>query len=923
MRFISRILNSIMARLAFILGAMVAMTAAAVVISWMIFQSIDESMTALTNDRLPELRATAVVKAAADQTRSLLSDLLIVESEAALERKKGDVDSLMTSFADALEQLPTSDGILEVSNLSKVELSLANLLVARESELRTGKDLAAMVERAFKLADSVSLVLEEASDAALFDMAIRGEETIEVIDETLTKLVEEDFNMYQTVLEIRADVGLLSGLALTMSQTYSSGLKSIITDLANSSINRLRAKADENADAPEFSELLPVLQIATGIFETVFTSTGYAANSNEILAARLEVDQVLSPALDDIHFNLVIGTDDAKIANSQSIDTLLNVEVKGMREKAQLDAATKQFFAKILTAALARNEAELSQRQSELMAEVAMIQKLASNRSADTVDMVNQLVAFAAVDTGIANIRRQSFAAVAAASLAAMNAAAAVDAIALETSALSEVALDQIAMTAKNLQSDVDGAGLQLGEIAALSALLGFAAPVLVWAMVTRPLNRVTSITERLASGDLSEITGLRQGSGELGRLAAALYVFRDGALKTKALQEEEKRRDQAAIEAEREAERLRLEDERRQQDETAERERLERERKALEAEKTQRAQAEIEAERKERMQEQETIVSALAQGLTHLSAGDLTYQIKTKFPGPYEALRQDFNTAVSQLAEHIIRLRDSSGIIEDSSAHLAMASGDLGRRTETNAATLEKIANAIRELANSVSVSAAGATSADVAARGVEQDAAISRNVVMETKSAMAEVEMSFSKIISIVDVIDSIAFQTNLLALNAGVEAARAGQAGQGFAVVASEVRSLAQRCTEAASEINTVVKETNETVERGVALTSKADVSIATISEGIGRVSKAMNTIALSATEQSKNVSEVNDAVSRLDQATQKNAAMFEETAATNQSLAQEAKALTNIVSAFQINAETGDNGGRSNHLKSSVA
>jgi methyl-accepting chemotaxis protein len=192
-----------------------------------------------------------------------------------------------------------------------------------------------------------------------------------------------------------------------------------------------------------------------------------------------------------------------------------------------------------------------------------------------------------------------------------------------------------------------------------------------------------------------------------------------------------------------------------------------------------------------------------------------------------------------------------------------------------------------------------------------------------METKSAMAEVEMSFSKIISIVDVIDSIAFQTNLLALNAGVEAARAGQAGQGFAVVASEVRSLAQRCTEAASEINTVVKETNETVERGVALTSKADVSIATISEGIGRVSKAMNTIALSATEQSKNVSEVNDAVSRLDQATQKNAAMFEETAATNQSLAQEAKALTNIVSAFQINAETGDNGGRSNHLKSSVA
>ena len=923
MRFISRVFNSIMARLAFILGAMVAMTAAAIVISWMIFQSIDESMTALTNDRLPELRATAVVKEAADQTRRLLSDLLIVETEAALEGKKGEVASLMTSFSDALAQLPASDTDVEASNLSKVEQSLANLLVARETELRTAQDLAAMVESAFALATSVSVVLEEASDAALFDMSLRGEETITVIDETLSKLVEDDFNMYQTVLEIRADVGLLSGLALTMSQTYSSGLKSIVTDLATSSISRLRTKADENAGTLEFAELLPALINATDIFESAFTETGIAANSNDILAARLEVDRVLSPALDDIHFNLILGTDDAKTANSQSIDTLLNVEVKGMREKAQLDAATKQFFATILTAALARSEAELSQRQSELTAESALIQELASKESAQMAELVNQLIAFASVDSGIAKLRRQSFSAVAAASLAAKNAAAAVDAIALETSVFSDLALEQIALTATTLQSDVDGAGLQLGKIALISVLLGFAAPVLVWAMVTRPLNRVTSVTERLASGDLSEIRGLRQGSGELGRLASALHIFRDGALKTIALQEEEKRRDQAAIEAEREAERLRQEDEKRQKDETAERERLESERKALEAEKTQKAQAMIEAERKERMQEQETIVSALAQGLTHLSAGDLTYQIRTEFPGPYEALRQDFNTAVSQLAEHIIRLRESSAIIEDSSAHLAMASGDLGRRTETNAATLEKVANAIRELANSVSISAEGATSADVAARGVEQDAAISRDVVMETTSAMAEVEMSFSKIISIVDVIDSIAFQTNLLALNAGVEAARAGQAGQGFAVVASEVRSLAQRCTEAASEINAVVKETNETVERGVALTSKADVSIATILEGIGRVSKAMNTIALSATEQSKNVSDVNEAVTRLDQSTQKNAAMFEETAATNQSLAQEAKALTNIVSAFQTTAESGNVNQIAKHKRSSVA
>ena len=179
---------------------------------------------------------------------------------------------------------------------------------------------------------------------------------------------------------------------------------------------------------------------------------------------------------------------------------------------------------------------------------------------------------------------------------------------------------------------------------------------------------------------------------------------------------------------------------------------------------------------------------------------------------------------------------------------------------------------------------------------------------VVKEAISAMDAISESSEKISKIISVIDDIAFQTNLLALNAGVEAARAGEAGRGFAVVASEVRALAQRSSEAAREINNLISESGQEVGRGVSLVDQTGEALRSIVHDVSEIATHMSEIATSAEEQSAGISEINTAVANLDQTTQQNAAMFEETTAASFSLANEAATLSEIVSQFVLKEDT---------------
>ena len=301
---------------------------------------------------------------------------------------------------------------------------------------------------------------------------------------------------------------------------------------------------------------------------------------------------------------------------------------------------------------------------------------------------------------------------------------------------------------------------------------------------------------------------------------------------------------------------------------------------------------------------EQRKAIHGLAGALEALSQGDLRHRMALSFTGDYAKLAADFNKAVSHLEEVMGAIAGNVSGIHAGAGEISGAADDLSRRTEQQAATLEETAAALDEITVTVRKTATGAKAcADVvvAARG---DAQTSGDVVQQAVSAMSEIEQSSTQISQIIGVIDEIAFQTNLLALNAGVEAARAGEAGRGFAVVASEVRALAQRSAEAAKEIKALISASSAQVSTGVQLVGQTGEALQRIVSRVAEIDGLVREIAASAQEQSVGLAQVNTAVNQMDQVTQQNAAMVEQSTAASHNLAQEAEGLASSVSLFQV-------------------
>jgi methyl-accepting chemotaxis protein len=303
----------------------------------------------------------------------------------------------------------------------------------------------------------------------------------------------------------------------------------------------------------------------------------------------------------------------------------------------------------------------------------------------------------------------------------------------------------------------------------------------------------------------------------------------------------------------------------------------------------------------------QERVTTALAEGLSALAAGDLTYSVDIAFPPEFEKLKTDFNAAVRELQEAMSTISRATANIHGGSGEISAASDDLSRRTEQQAASLEETAAAMTEITATVQNSAAGANEANKLVRSTQADAQASSKVVADAVAAMAEIEKSSQEITKIIEVIDKIAFQTNLLALNASVEAAHAGEAGRAFAVVANEVRALAQRSADAAQEIGQLISNSSRQVEGGVTLVGEAGSALGRIIGSVDEVSTLVGQIAMAADQQSSALAQVNTAITEMDKVTQQNAAMVEESNAAAKSLSDEASGLARLVGRFNTGAE----------------
>ncbi|MEG7524467.1 MAG: methyl-accepting chemotaxis protein [Chromatiales bacterium] len=296
--------------------------------------------------------------------------------------------------------------------------------------------------------------------------------------------------------------------------------------------------------------------------------------------------------------------------------------------------------------------------------------------------------------------------------------------------------------------------------------------------------------------------------------------------------------------------------------------------------------------------------VSEMEAVLGSLSDGDLTRKLSEESEGAFGRLSEAANRTVDKLRNMVQEIQSSADAITQSTSEIASGSTEMSRRAETQASSLEETAASMEELTSTVQQNAENASVANqlaIAGRSVGEQGGV---VVTQTVQAMEEISQSSSKIANIIGVIDEIAFQTNLLALNASVEAARAGEKGRGFAVVAAEVRNLAQRSATAAGEIKTLIKDSEEKVATGSDLVNKSGETLREMIDAMTKVGDVVSEIAAASSEQAEGIRQVNQAVIQLDDSTQQNAALSEETSAASQSLNDQAKRLVELVSNFTL-------------------
>ena len=439
-------------------------------------------------------------------------------------------------------------------------------------------------------------------------------------------------------------------------------------------------------------------------------------------------------------------------------------------------------------------------------------------------------------------------------------------------------------------------AGLILSTIAGL---------FLIQRGVSSPLALIGATMDRLAANDLAVKIEGEQRKDEIGDMARAVAIFKQNAI--------DKRRMEAEAEAGRAA-RAKAEAAQRAHEAAV----------VAEVAAVAKAASEGDLDRRIELAGKDGFLLELCDGINRLvqltgvalrdvagvlaavAEGDLTRRITAAYGGLFGELKADVNTTAGKLTEMVGNINRAAGQIAGAAGEVAAGSTDLSSRSEQQASALEETAASMEELAATVRQNAANAQQANQLAAGAREVAASGGQVVADAVAAMGRIEASSRKIGDIVGMIDEIAFQTNLLALNAAVEAARAGDAGKGFAVVAQEVRNLAQRSAQASKEIKGLINASTGEVQQGAELVKGAGKTLDEILTSVRRVADIVAEIAAASAEQASGIDQVNSAVTQMDEMTQQNAALVEESTAAAQALEQQSRELNRLMAFFH----TGD-------------
>jgi methyl-accepting chemotaxis protein len=381
---------------------------------------------------------------------------------------------------------------------------------------------------------------------------------------------------------------------------------------------------------------------------------------------------------------------------------------------------------------------------------------------------------------------------------------------------------------------------------------------------IRRGVNSIRNSMQRIADGDYDTSVEGTDASDEIGEMARAAEIFRMAGLEKQRLEQQT------------------AQDRSRSEEESRERA----EKRRLDAEAISKS------------------TQALAAAFTRLSEGDLNAALDQPFHPDLEPIRADFNRLNEKLRVIMQEITGNASSIQANAQQMRSAADDLAKRTEQQAAALEETSAALEQITRTVRTATDRAEGASQLVSNAKDFAESSSKVVTDAMAAMERIEDATDEIGKIINVIDEIAFQTNLLALNAGVEAARAGEAGKGFAVVAQEVRELAGRAAGAAKDIKALVTRSSAEVQTGVQLVKATGDALHRIGDDVLKINDDVGAIVTSAREQFVGLSEINSAIGQMDQSTQQNAAMVEETNASSHTLASDADNLTRLMGQFNM-------------------
>jgi len=828
------------------------------------FEEVSSYLIHMKSENLPKLNSSIDLIFAANSTREAMTSILNARNSSELSEALKQVHDSDMKLIEAVESLPKEVRKSFETDANIVSTALKAAADARQLSFASQERVSHLTHELQAITEDLRELLQKQASTAYANIHSEGQSTINTVDHTLSNLVQKDFFSLRALLETRSEINFIAGVTLAMANAVDKSTLPFLRQVAEASKARLSTPL-VNLNNSDFGTMIgPDIKTQAQFMMNSVNAiySGSEIDSQTIFDARQNADELLSIAVESTAAGLKVAAKDAAKANRLTIQLLLDNEVSFMNKVIEVNAALGTVQIAALNVLAARSVDQVEREEKFMAASAQSLLKFQDFGDGSLNQAIASIVTLSQSTDGLGVNRRKALLADIRAAAEATRAVDLVFKIAKQAEALGQKGKLSLNTQAHKIDEASIALKQDLWMIVWISAGCLAAALLLIHLLIVRPLNTISDTTERLAKGDMRPVKGFDRASDEIKRIARALAVFRDRLVE----KEEFTRR--------------------------AEMDRLA-------TQKLQRA-----------------AVDAIGEGLSALALGELTYRVEADLGDGYVQLKSDFNRTAETLNNTIWDAGEIMCSLRQGSSEINQLSNQLAKRTESQASTLDQTASILGELACSVESVSSVANTAEGATRSANKNARQSAIIVADAIRAMKDIEASSFQIQQIIEIIDDIAFQTNLLALNAGIEAARAGAAGQGFSVVASEVRNLSLRTGEAANDIKSLIAQSALHVENGVDLVGQAGAALEGISERASHIAKLVSSIAIATNDQSMRLNQVSEAATQLDYVTQKNTTMVEETNAASEVLATDAGRLEALIQNFTV-SQTGVTCTTTNH------